>query len=198
MELPRILEWVCTGAFALSGVLSARDSKADLDVFGVVVVGVVTAIGGGTIRDVLLDVEVFWLTRPDMLYWALAVSVVGFFGARLHSHRLDTSVQVLDAIGLALFTVYGANKALQLDASWLSCIFMGVITGVGGGMMRDVCTAQIPLVMRKEIYATAALVGAGCVVAFPSPQGQWLGVGACFLLRLAAIRWQLSITARGW
>lgn len=198
MEIPLILEWLCTGAFALSGVMSARDSHADLDIFGVLVVGVLTAIGGGTIRDVLLDTDVFWLARSDMLYWAMAVSMVGFFLVSHIPHKMDMAVQILDAIGLAIFSVYGAHKAQVMGAPWMSCIYMGVITGIGGGMLRDMCTARIPMVMRQEIYATAALGGAVCVVALPGQAGIWLGMALCLVLRLAAIRWKLSLNMRGW
>lgn len=192
------LEWICTAAFALSGVLSARDSNVDLDIFGVIVVGVLTAIGGGTIRDLLLDTEVFWLQRTDMLYWAIVVSGVGFFCMRHVDHKLDAPVLILDAIGLAVFTVYGAHKGAMLGLPWISCVMMGVITGIGGGMLRDVCSAQIPMVMRKEIYATAAMLGAVCVVLLPEQWGIWAGIVSCLALRLSAIRWRLSITARGW
>ena len=198
MEIPLYLEWLCTGAFALSGVMAARDSHADLDIFGVLVVGVITAIGGGTIRDVLLGVDVFWLTRSDMLYWAMAVSLVGFFLVSHIPHKMDMAVQILDAIGLAIFTVYGTHKAQMLGAPWMSCLYMGVITGIGGGMMRDVFTAQIPMVMRQEVYATAALAGTIFVVAMPGEMGLWLGMGVCLLLRLGAIRWKLSLHMRGW
>lgn len=199
MEIPIFLEWLCTGAFALSGVLSARDSRVDLDIFGVMVVGVVTALGGGTIRDVLLGAEVFWLSRSDMLYWAMAVAAVGFFVARRVDHKMDVVVLVLDAIGLAIFSIYGACKAQAMGAPWMSCIYMGVLTGIGGGMLRDVFTAQIPMVMRREVYATAALAGTIWVVLLPgSLIGIWGGMLSCFLLRLAAIRWRLSLPARGW
>ncbi|MEG2172289.1 MAG: trimeric intracellular cation channel family protein [Desulfovibrionaceae bacterium] len=198
MEIPLYLEWICTAAFALSGVLSARDSNVDLDIFGVVVVGVLTALGGGTIRDILLDAEVFWLQRTDMLYWAVTVSGVGFFGLRYIKHRLDAPVLVLDAIGLAVFSVYGALKGQSMGYPWISCVMMGVITGIGGGMLRDVCSAQIPMVMRKEIYATAAFLAALCAVLVPNQYGIWLGMLSCLALRLSAIRWSLSLSARGW
>ena len=198
MEIPVYLEWLCTGAFALSGVLSARDSRVDLDIFGVMVVGVVTALGGGTIRDVLLGVDVFWISRSDMIYWAMAVAALGFFIARRVTHSIDVTVQVLDAIGLAIFSVYGASKAQMMGAPWMSCVYMGVITGIGGGMLRDVFTAQVPMVMRREVYATAALAGTLCVVGLPGLTGIWAGMLSCFLLRLAAIRWSLSLPARGW
>ena len=193
MEIPLILEWLCTAAFAMSGVMAARDAHADLDIFGVMVVGVLTALGGGTLRDVLLGVPVFWLTRSDMLYWAMVVSTMGFFLVNHLPHKLDNAVQVLDAIGLAIFSVYGAHKAQLLGAPWMSCIYMGVLTGVGGGMMRDICTVQIPMVMRREVYATAALAGTICVVALPDQTGIWLGMLTCLMLRMAAIKWKLSI-----
>lgn len=198
MEIPLYLEWICTAAFALSGVLSARDSNVDLDIFGVVVVGVLTALGGGTIRDILLDTEVFWLQRTDMVYWAIAVSGAGFFALRHIKNALDAPVLILDAIGLAVFSVYGALKGNAMGYPWISCVMMGVITGIGGGMLRDICSAQIPMVMRKEIYATAAFLGAVCAVVVPNQWGIWLGMLSCLILRLSAIRWRLSIPARGW
>ena len=198
MEIPLYLEWLCTAAFALSGVLSARDSRVDLDIFGVMVVGVITALGGGTIRDMLLGAEVFWLSRSDMLYWAMTVSAAGFFLARHIPHKVDMLVLVLDAIGLAIFSVYGAHKAQFMGAPWMSCVYMGVITGIGGGMLRDMLTAQVPLIMRREIYATAALSGSLCTVFIPGELGLWAGMLTCCLLRLGAIGWRMSLPWRGW
>lgn len=195
-----IVEWLCIGAFTLSGVFAARDHKADLDMFGVVLVGVLTAVGGGTIRDILLSVPVTWMKQPDLLYCPVIVSVVGFFLTRGRSHQLDKAVLVLDAVGLAFFTVWGTHKALFMGYPWLICMVMGLITGVGGGMMRDAYTGQVPLVMRTSggIYAIASLIGALVVVLVPYPQGLWAGGLVCFTVRLAALRKHWALPGARW
>ncbi len=183
---------------ALTGVLAARGRRVDL--FGVVVLAMVTALGGGTLRDLLMgDTPVLWVRRPEFLLNAVGVAVAGFFFAR-HRHPPRTALQVADAFALALFSIIGAKKALALDFSPSVAVAMGVITGVAGGILRDVLVGEIPLVFRPQIhlYATAALAGVALHVALrphvSSESGLTiLSTGAILVLRLAAIRWQLSL-----
>ena len=161
MDIGIWVDWVCIGAFAMSGVFAARDRKAELDLFGVVVVAVLTAIGGGTLRDIILQTPVFWLTQRDQIYCPILVGVLGFFLTRSRQHhRLDRPVALLDAVGLAYFTVMGTQKALLLGAAPFIAVLMGLMTGVSGGMMRDAYTGQVPYVMRRntDIYATTSRV----------------------------------------
>lgn len=178
--------------FALSGALAAV--RARLDIFGVVVVGSVTAVGGGILRDTLLGA-----TPPATLrhwpYLAVPVlaSLVTFY---LHPQvsRLRRSVVILDAAGLGLFTVAGTRLALNADLGYAGACTLGLITGIGGGVLRDILLRQIPLVLQRgEIYALAALLGA-VLVSVGRAIGQtgavWL-VGsavAVFVVRVLAVR----------
>lgn len=193
-----LLEHFGIAVAALTGVLAARGRRVDL--FGVVVLAMVTALGGGTLRDLLMgDAPVLWVRRPEYLLNAVAVAVAGFFLAR-HRHPPQTALHVADAFSLALFSIIGAKKALALDFSPSVAVAMGVITGVAGGILRDVLVGEIPLVFRPEIhlYATAALAGVALHVALRPHVGSETGLtvlstGAILMLRLAAIRWQLSL-----
>lgn len=195
------IDMACVAAFAMSGVLAARDRKAELDLFGVVVVAVVTAIGGGTLRDVLLDVPVFWLEDTSFIYCPILAGLAGFvFTAGCVHPKIDLIINVLDAIGLAYFAVCGADKALQIGMSPMTCVLMGLLTGISGGMMRDTYTRQVPFVMRKngEMYAIPALAGCVIVVCVPGTVGLWAGGLVCLFMRLAAIRWKIRLPGVNW
>lgn len=182
--------------FAVSGALAAGRKRMDL--FGVCVLGLVTAVGGGTLRDLLLGLQpVFWIEDPIYVYVALASAVVTFVGARTQPAR-SRVLLVADAIGLAVFSVIGADRALQVGESSLIAVIMGILTGVAGGMIRDVLTGEIPLILRTEIYATAAAAGAGCFVLLSAitsnvPLNTVVSASLTLVLRLAAIRWGLSL-----
>lgn len=152
----QILEFVGTFAFAISGIRLA--SAKQFDWFGAYVVGLATAIGGGTFRDILLDVTPFWMTNPMYIICSgLAVIWVVLFGKYLiHLHN---TFFLFDSIGLALFTVVGVEKTLALGYPFWVAIIMGGITGSAGGVLRDVFINEIPLIFRKEIYALACIIG---------------------------------------
>lgn len=198
MKLQYILEHFAVVVSAISGVLAARGKRVDL--FGVIVLAVVTAVGGGTVRDLLLDVpKVFWLQNPDYLYNALITAVVTFFLVRYRDLPM-TGLLVADAFALALFSIVGARKAVEFHAVPVIAVAMGVVTGVVGGMIRDVLTGEIPLVFRKEIYfyATASFCGSALYVALyhwrPNrPVNLVIAVMFTLLLRLVAIRWKLAL-----
>ena len=152
----QVLDFIGTFAFAISGIRLASAKRFDW--FGAYVVGLVTAIGGGTIRDVLLDVTPTWMTDPIYLICtALALLWVICFSRSLI--RLNNTFFIFDAIGLALFTVVGAGKSLALGYPFWVAIIMGSITGAAGGVIRDVFINEIPLIFRKEIYAMACVAG---------------------------------------
>lgn len=159
MEMPtfvQILDFIGTFAFAISGIRLASAKRFDW--FGAYVVGFVTAIGGGTIRDLLLDVTPGWMTDPMYLSCtALALFWVIAFGKYLI--HLNNTFFIFDSIGLALFTVVGVEKSIGLDYPFWVAIIMGSITGAAGGVFRDVFINEIPLIFRKEIYAMACVVG---------------------------------------
>ena len=151
-----IIEFAGTIAFAISGIRLA--AAKEFDWFGAVVVGFVTAIGGGTVRDLLLDVTPFWMLNPIYLICSIiGLVIVIIFSKKLV--RLNTPFFIFDTIGLALFVVVGLEKTIQLGFPYWVAIVMGTITGIIGGVLRDVLINEIPLVFRKEIYALACVFG---------------------------------------
>lgn len=188
--------------FALSGVILACRSR--MDPIGMLVLAAVTGIGGGTLRDLVLGVRpVFWVTDPTYLWVIMAtvgVSLVGFH----YIHRLSRGfLPVADAFGLALFTVIGTHKALMLGTSGVVAVLMGMMTGVAGGMIRDVLAQRVPMVLREEVYATAAIAGGTVYVLLHSLGAPlMLAIGAALLvtlsLRLAAIHWNLALPVFAW
>jgi uncharacterized membrane protein YeiH len=180
--------------FAISGALVAV--RKDLDVFGVLVLAGATGLGGGLLRDVLIDA-----TPPaaltDWRYLLMPV-VAGLvtFGFHPAVGRMERGVNIFDAFGLALFCVTGALKAVEFGLGPLPAALMGLLTGIGGGIIRDLLTGRVPVVFRGEIYATAALLGAAIAVVGdelgqPDLVGALLGGSVCLAWRLLAIR-------RGW
>ena len=152
----QILDFIGTFAFAISGIRLASAKRFDW--FGAYVVGLATAIGGGTIRDVLLDVTPGWMTNPIYLICTgLALIWVICFGRWLI--RLNNTFFIFDTIGLALFTVVGVGKSIALGYPFWVAIIMGTITGAAGGVIRDVFINEVPLIFRKEIYALACVAG---------------------------------------
>lgn len=191
-----VLDLAGTFAFALNGALTAI-RVVKLDVVGVVTLGMVTALGGGIIRDILID-ALPPATFSDWRYLAVAAtgSLVAFaFGRRLD--RLAGPILVLDAAGLSLFAVTGTAKALDFGVGAAQAVILGVVTGVGGGTLRDVLTGRVPVVLRSELYAIPALA-AGTVVVITDRAGVYglpaaLGAaGLCFGIRMLGIRYRLN------
>ncbi|PSJ41457.1 trimeric intracellular cation channel family protein [Zobellella taiwanensis] len=188
-----------TAVFAFSGVLVA--GRLRMDGFGVIVLAAVTAIGGGTIRDLIIGAEqVFWVGNPVYLWVILATALIGQYLARLPRRLPWYILPLADAFGLALFTVIGAEKALNHGTSGMVAVVMGVITGVAGGMIRDVLAREVPMVLQREIYATACILGGvlytgALALGLPALLATALGMLGTFVLRIAAIRWHLSLPA---
>lgn len=150
------LDFLGTFAFAISGIRLA--SGKNIDLFGAFVIGMLTAVGGGTLRDLMLGVTPFWLTTPSyLIITLLSLLIVVVF--RKYLVRLDETVFIFDAIGLGFFSVAGLEKTMMLGFPFWAAIIMAVITGSFGGLMRDICINEIPLVFRKDIYAIASLIG---------------------------------------
>jgi len=193
-----LLEHFGVSVAAVTGVLAARGKRVDL--FGVLVLAVVTAFGGGTVRDLLVgDLPVVWLRGPGFLINACAAAVATFFVARLR--RLPRgALLVADAFTLALFTIIGTQKGISLAFSAPVAMLLGVVTGVAGGILRDVLLGEVPMVFQPEIrlYATAALCGAGaCYALHAAGAGHTAttagGLGVVLALRLAGIYWRISL-----
>ena len=202
-----ILEIIGTIAFAFSGCMVANSKR--MDVFGVWVLGPVTAVGGGALRDVLLG-----QFPPNMfrngVYVAIATATVVFWlwmaarkGAlpRRHFHQLAWLMDIFDSIGLGVFAVVGSRTAIDCGYgdNWFLVIFVGVLTGVGGGLMRDVMANMMPVIFRKRVYASAALAGSGIYVILLSWSSEvWAvsaGVVTVFFIRTMASlrRWDLPV-----
>lgn len=185
--------------FAITGSLAA--GRKQMDLLGVVVLALVTALGGGTLRDVLLGaVPVFWVLDITYVVLPVMTGIVVFFYSQGRTLR-HTSIRIPDAVGLAVFTVIGADVAMMHGVPWIIVTIMGMMTGVAGGMMRDVLSGEIPLVLRAEIYATASMCGALAYSALnsllPAEKYIHLNMAAAMLvtliIRLVAIRYKLSL-----
>ncbi|QQX81410.1 trimeric intracellular cation channel family protein [Shewanella sp. KX20019] len=188
-----------TSVFALSGALAAGRHK--MDPFGVIVLASVTAIGGGSIRDAILGATpVFWIQDPNYIIVILATVLLTFIFVRQPKRVPRYIFPVADAFGLALFTIIGAEKALSLELGGMIAVVMGLITGVGGGIIRDLLCQQVPMVLRTEIYATASIIGGICYSVSlywgaPDMFALLFAMATALIIRLAAIRWHLSLPA---
>ncbi len=193
-----VLDLAGTFVFALSGAIAGVKHRVDL--FGVLVLAFAAGSAGGLARDVLLGAT----PPPAISDWryigvSLAAALITFFWFPVIA-RLRSSVLVLDAAGLALFAVSGTMKALAAGLNPIAAMLLGVLTGVGGGMLRDVLVSGVPAVLRGELYASAALAGTAVVVmarllGLPTPAGALGGAALCFVLRYLAIRrgWRLPV-----
>jgi len=191
-----VLDLLGIAVFAASGALAAIHGQ--LDLLGVVVLASVTAIGGGTLRDLLLNRHpVFWIADQKPLFVIIATAVLTVGYARYWPIPRD-ALLIADALGLALFALSGAQLAERLKHPYLVLVLMGTLTGVGGGMVRDVLTTQVPMILRKDIYATAAIAGITLYVlaqklGMPRAWAFGLGILTVAALRLAAIQWGLQL-----
>lgn len=184
--------------FAVSGALVA--GRKSLDIFGVFIIAVVTAIGGGTLRDLLLDRHpLFWIEDPTYLLVISIAAIATMITVRV-SHPPRQVLLVADALGLAVFCILGVRIAVAADTGPLIAVLMGTMSGVAGGMLRDVLCGEVPLILRRDLYATAALAGASVYLLlhslqFASPLAGIIGMLIVVGLRLAAIflGWRLPI-----
>lgn len=196
-----IIDLFGVAVFAISGALVA--GRKQMDLFGVIVLAIVTGIGGGTLRDLVLGTTpVFWVNQPIYILVA-AGAALGTVGTRrvipLHSNVL----LVADAIGLSFFCVLGAAKAVQAGAGPTIPMLMGVMTGVVGGVIRDLLAGEVPLILRHDLYATVAVVGAGLfelliALGAPMPVAVWVGMLVALGLRLGAIKWHWGLPVFSW
>ena len=197
MTLVRLLDLIGIGVFAVSGALAAGRKR--LDLLGVFVLASVTAIGGGTIRDLLLDRHpMFWLTDAAYLGVIVAAVAVTFAYVRWRRPPL-VSLLVADALGLALFSIAGAQIAQNAGLPAVSVVLLGTMTGVGGGVIRDVLSAEIPFVLRRgNLYASAVIIGIVGYLMLESigvarQPASLIGMGIIAASRFAAIRWEVQL-----
>lgn len=197
MNILYLLDLAGVAVFAVSGTLAA--GRAGLDLFGVLVIAAVTAIGGGTLRDLLLDRHpIFWVRDPRYLYVIGAAALLTIAGAYWWPLPYADALLVADAFGLALFALTGAELAEEAKHPAIIVVLTGTMTGAAGGVVRDVLTAQVPLILRGDIYASAAIAGIALyLVLHKLGSPRLLAFAAGFLavigLRLASVAWGLQL-----
>lgn len=190
-----VLDLAGTFAFAVSGIRLA--SGKNIDWFGAYIVGLITAIGGGTTRDLLLGATPFWMLDPKyFITTGVALVAALFFKGKLF--RWGSTLFVFDAIGLGLFTIVGISTSLDAGLPFWVCIVMGGVTGTVGGVFRDVLINEVPLIFRKDIYALASIAG-GLIyficheLQFPVPVAELTGALTVILVRIIAVRFHIHL-----
>lgn len=191
-----LLTYLAVTASAISGTLEAR--KHDMDVVGAVTVAFVTAFGGGTLRDLLLGrTPIFWLVDPWLSIATFIIAILAFY---LIDNISDKLLFIPDTLGLGFFSILGATYALQMNISLLVVSLMGVITGVFGGILRDVLCNKIPNIFKRdtELYATCSFIGTWVFIILISLHvdasiASWIGTFTVFALRVFAVRFKLTL-----
>lgn len=188
-----ILEFLGTFAFAISGIQIAINK--DFDWFGGYVIGFVTAVGGGTLRDILLDVTPFWMTNPIyIICTGIALIVFLLYNKTLLYNHIWL---FFDTLGLGLFTAVGVQKTLLAGFPWWVAIIMGCITGIAGGIIRDIFVAKIPIVFRRDIYALACIIGGlfYCILinCFSPEVSSFICIITILIIRYICIKNRLSL-----
>lgn len=197
MSLIDLIDFIGTFAFAISGIRLA--SKKEFDLFGAYIVGLATAVGGGTVRDLLLGVTPFWMTQ----WVSLAVTGIALISYILFSKQINrwgNALLIFDTIGLALFTVVGFHKTIDAGYALWVAIIMGFFTGAVGGILRDILINEEPLIFRRDIYAMACILGGlvytcGCLLGWPDALSQLSCAATVIIIRTFAVyfHWQLPI-----
>ncbi len=197
MSLHHVLDLVGVAVFAASGVLAA--GRKNMDLLGVAVIAMVTALGGGTLRDLLLDRHpLTWIADVSYLWTSLASAAATIVWVRVQAPP-DRSLLVADALGLAFFAIGGTEIAEDAGQSGLVAVLMGTMTGAAGGVVRDVLCAEVPLLLRSgQLYASAAIAGTALYLGlegagFARPTAAVVGMAVIVTLRLAAIFWGLRL-----
>jgi uncharacterized membrane protein YeiH len=194
MNLILILDYAGIAVFAATGALAA--SRKQVDMIGFLFFAAITGIGGGTLRDLILGVPVFWVVNPDYLVICVVTAVIVYFTAHLFESRYRLLLW-LDAIGLAAYCVFGAWKALSVTGSPVIGVVMGVVTASFGGILRDQLAGEPSILLQREIYITAALLGASvytglAMAGLPVIMAASLAVIAAFAIRGGALRFGWS------
>lgn len=198
MSVDALLYWVGLAAVAVNALTGVLDSgRKQMDLIGALLVGMATALGGGTVRDLLLDRNVFWVVDQTYLLVAFGTALLSFFIIR--SRDIPPRLFLVpDAVGLALFTIVGTQAALQWHSPWLVASLMGVTTGVVGGVVRDILCNDVPLIFLKgELYASAAWIGAITLIVLQesgvsSVAASWIAMALILALRLLAMRFGIT------
>lgn len=196
MEVFKIIDILGTATFAISGVWAAMEKK--LDLFGIFIIAFITAMGGGTLRDILIeDVPVSWMKNPEYGWVILISAIIALLFANAIK-SFQTTLMLFYAIGLGFFTILGLQKGIALGLDPGICITLGTITGCFGGVIRDILLNTIPLIFRKEIYATACIFGgllyfALLKISFPKVVIDLICIFSIVLLRWMAVKKNWSL-----
>ncbi|MBN1115779.1 MAG: trimeric intracellular cation channel family protein [Bacteroidales bacterium] len=194
-EVFTIISITGTFAFAVSGALTAMNKR--FDPFGVFIIAFATAVGGGTVRDVLVSsTAVFWLIQPSYVYTILLGTVFAILFRRKLSY-LRKTLLLFDTLGLALYTVIGVQIGMQNNLSGISCIALGTLTGAFGGVLRDILVNDVPIIFKKEIYATISILGGILYLSLhhfkiPNPFLQIIPIIVIIILRLIVVYYSIS------
>ena len=182
-------------SFSISGTLSAMEKN--IDIVGLFIIGFVTSVGGGTIRDIIIpERDVFWIVEPIYIYMAVLGGLIAvLFRKRLQ--KLRRTLSLFDTIGLGLYTVIGVQIAMQYDLPGVSCVILGAITGTFGGVTRDILVNEVPLVFQKEIYITISILGGTIYyyTAIYTSQNAWvevISISVIIILRLIVVKYEIS------
>ena len=197
MQLPYYIDLLGTLVFATSGALAASDKNMYRDIFGVTFTGFVTAVGGGTLRDMILGTRPVWVADGNYLI-AITIGVLIAIFFKYYILKYRRTFFLFDTLGIALYTVVGVQKSLEHDVSPLAAIIMGMFSAVMGGVIRDTMINEIPLIFRKEIYATACLFGAAVFVLLrifnvDDNINSFISVLAIILIRTLAVKYRYTL-----
>jgi len=182
--------------FAISGALKAINKN--FDPFGVLIIGFVTAVGGGTIRDILItDKTVFWLTETTHLYFIIGGVILAII-FRNKLNKFNKSLTIFDAVGLGLFTITGVQIGLENNLHFINCIILGTVTGSFGGVLRDVLVNETPVIFKKEIYATISIAGGAIYllllkIEVQNPILQIIPIVLIIVARLIVLKFKISL-----
>ncbi|MDO4697149.1 MAG: trimeric intracellular cation channel family protein [Pasteurellaceae bacterium] len=193
-----IQDLIGTIVFAISGTMAARQHK--MDIFGMFVLAFVTGVGGGTLRDVMIgSTPVFWMKQPIyVLMITVAVIITAICKHRFDSARWKNGLLIFDAIGLGVFTVIGVQKGIDFGLHPLICVALGGITGCFGGLIRDILRNEVPIILQREVYVTASLVGGIIFMLFRDAgfESNWIDiatVSTVIAIRMLTIRFNLHL-----
>lgn len=201
MQLPYYIDLLGTLVFAVSGALAASDKNMYRDVFGVSFTGFVTAVGGGSLRDMILGVRPAWVVDGNYLI-AITIGVLFAVLFKYYILKYRRTFFLFDTLGIALYTVVGVQKSLEFGVSPLAAIIMGMFSAVMGGVIRDTLINEIPLIFRKEIYATACLSGATVFVVLKLLKvddniNSFISVIVIILIRTLSVKYKLTLPKIG-
>lgn len=201
MQLPYYIDLLGTLVFAVSGALAASDKNMYRDVFGVTFTGFVTAVGGGTLRDMILGVRPTWVVDGNYLI-VISIGVLFAIFFKYYILKYRRTFFLFDTLGIALYTIVGVQRSLEFGVSPLAAIIMGMFSAVMGGVIRDTLINEIPLIFRKEIYATACLSGAAVFVVLKLLKtddniNSFISVIVIILIRTLSVKYRLTLPKVG-